>query len=151
MVLIAVAFAASHSFEHQTQVTLKPGQTATYQGQHVTYLRMQAVQGPNRHGVAADVLLNGQLLMRPAVNDYPASGESVPTPAIHSTPAHDVYLTLATTPAGNKAVTLGIIVEPLVSWVWIGGLVVVLGSVLAAVPGRRRRLPTRPLTVGAGG
>jgi adenosylmethionine-8-amino-7-oxononanoate aminotransferase len=52
--------------------------------------------------------------MRPAINDYPASGEAVQTPSIHSTPVHDVYLTLATTASGTKPVTIGVIIEPLV-------------------------------------
>jgi hypothetical protein len=54
-----------------------------------------------------------------------------------------VYLTLATTPTASGAATIGIIIEPLVSWVWVGGGVIVAGSVLAAFPGRRRR-PTQP-------
>jgi len=138
VVLIAVAFAAGHSFEHQTQVTLRPGGSTVYEGQRITYLGMQDDHGPNYHGVAADVLVDGRL-MRPAINDYPASGEAVQTPSIHSTPVHDVYLTLATSASGDKPVTIGVIIEPLVSWVWIGGLVMITGALLSVVPGGRKR------------
>ncbi len=148
IVMIAVAFAASHSFEHQTQVTLRPGGTVVYEGAHLTYLGIHPVAGPNRHGLAADVLVDGEML-HPAINDYPASGESVPTPGIRSTPVRDVYLTLATTATGDHPVTIGIIVEPLVSWVWTGGLVVVAGGLLAAFPGSRRRRPTDPVSAPA--
>ncbi|MDA8061041.1 MAG: cytochrome c biogenesis protein CcsA [Actinomycetota bacterium] len=150
VVVLAVAFAASHSFEHQTQLTLRPGGSAVYEGQRITYLGMADDRGPNYHGVEADVLVDGHL-MRPAVNDYPASGEAVQTPSIHSTPLHDVYLTLATTASGDKPVTIGVIVEPLVAWVWTGGLMMIIGALLSVVPGRKRRKgpPPEPSLAGA--
>jgi cytochrome c-type biogenesis protein CcmF len=38
-----------------------------------------------------------------------------------------------------------VVVQPLVRWLWLGGALVVLGAVLAALPGRRRR-PTDPVS-----
>ncbi len=144
IVVIAVAFAASHSYERQTTLTLRPGQTAVYQGQHLTYLGMQDVSGPNHTGIAARVRLDGHTEL-PAINDYPMSGnDAVQTPAILSTPLHDVYLTLATTATGAGPVSIGVIVEPLVSWVWVGGMVVMIGALLAAFPGSRRRSSSAP-------
>ena len=40
-------------------------------------------------------------------------------------------------PAGSVAI--GVVVEPLLAWLWAGGLLVGLGGVLALVPGSRRR------------
>jgi cytochrome c-type biogenesis protein CcmF len=37
-----------------------------------------------------------------------------------------------------------VVVQPLIVWMWIGGLLMAFGTVLAAFPGRRRRLPTQP-------
>ena len=34
---------------------------------------------------------------------------------------------------------LRVIIQPLVLWLWIGGGLIALGSILAAFPGRRRR------------
>jgi hypothetical protein len=36
--------------------------------------------------------------------------------------------------------------QPLVMWLWIGAGLVGLGSVLSAIPGRRRRRPTDPIS-----
>jgi len=33
---------------------------------------------------------------------------------------------------------IGVVVEPLVSWLWAGGLLMAIGTLLALVPGRRR-------------
>jgi len=38
-----------------------------------------------------------------------------------------------------------VVVQPLVMWLWIGGGLVVVGSILSAIPGRRRR-PTDPVS-----
>src|SRR3712207_9005628 len=35
-----------------------------------------------------------------------------------------------------------VMVRPLVVWLWVGGALMALGTLLAAVPGRRRRRPT---------
>jgi cytochrome c-type biogenesis protein CcmF len=45
---------------------------------------------------------------------------------------------------GGDAV-IGVRLQPLVSWLWIGGGIMALGTVLAAAPGRRRR-PTDPVS-----
>jgi cytochrome c-type biogenesis protein CcmF len=86
----------------------------------------------------------------PAVTTYHGrSDQSVGTPAIDSNLERDVYVTFdavggngATSgaqvqgnlPAGS--VVLGVTVEPLLSWLWIGGLLLGVGSVLAFL--RRR-------------
>jgi len=37
-------------------------------------------------------------------------------------------------------------VQPLIVWLWIGGIVMVLGTLLALFPGRRRRNPLDPVS-----
>jgi hypothetical protein len=70
----------------------------------------------------------------------------VGTPAIDSNIVHDVYLTIDSLPAASGGpVGIGVIVQPLVVWLWVGGAILVFGSLLALVPGRRRR-PTDPVS-----
>jgi cytochrome c-type biogenesis protein CcmF len=153
IVMIAVAFAASHSYQHQTQLNLQPGQTASFQGHKFKFIGMRNDSGANHNGVGALVRVDGGRVYEPEVNDYEASdNETVPTPSIRSTPTEDIYLTLAQVPAKDgDTVGIGVIIEPLVSWIWAGGLVVVGGSALAAFPGRRRRRPTQPVSAPIGG
>ena len=59
----------------------------------------------------------------------------------------DVYLTVTRLPdEGSDAVTLRVIIQPMALWLWVGGGVMALGTVLAAWPGRHRRRPTDPVS-----
>ena len=47
----------------------------------------------------------------------------------------DVYLTIDSIPDQGGGWTFGVVVQPLVMWLWVGGVLIVVGSVLSAVPG----------------
>jgi cytochrome c-type biogenesis protein CcmF len=146
VVVVAVAFAASHSFAHRTQVELRPGQSHTIGGHTITYVDTRQVNHPNRQATEAVVKIDGGGAYRPAITQFVGGGTSVGTPSVRSTLASDVYITLVTAPAhpGDPA-TLGIIVQPLIMWLWIGGVIMALGTLLAAWPGRRRN-PISPVS-----
>jgi hypothetical protein len=69
----------------------------------------------------------------------------VGTPAIDSSWRDDLYLTIASIPDKGTVWTFGVVEQPLVMWLWIGAGLVGVGSVLSAIPGRRRR-PTDPVS-----
>jgi cytochrome c-type biogenesis protein CcmF len=151
VVVIAVAFAASHSFAHRAQVQLKEGESYHLAGHTVTYLGVATVNHANRQSTEASVRVDGGRVYRPAISQFVGGGQAIGTPSVRSTARDDVYLTLVTAPQhpGDPAV-LGVLVAPLIAWLWIGGGIVALGTVLAAWPGRRRR-PTEPVSAGIPG
>jgi cytochrome c-type biogenesis protein CcmF len=140
VVLVAVGFAASHSFAHQSNLTMQQGQTEYFDGHSFTYLGTREVATSTHTGLQALVRVDGGQTYGPAVEDYPFASEPIGTPSVKSTAEEDVYLTLASTPSkpGGAAV-IGVIVEPLVTWIWIGGGVMLGGCVLAVCPVRPRR------------
>jgi cytochrome c-type biogenesis protein CcmF len=146
VVVVAVAFAASHSFAHRTQVELRPGQSHTIGGHTITYVNTGQVNHPNRQATEAVVKIDGNGAYRPAITQFVGGGTPVGTPSVRSTLVSDVYITLVTAPThpGDPA-TLGIIVQPLIMWLWIGGVIMALGTLLAAWPGRRRN-PILPVS-----
>jgi cytochrome c-type biogenesis protein CcmF len=138
LVLVAVAFAASHAYQHQAQLSLSPGQSATYLGHRLTYEGLRSVNAPGRSSLEAVVRLDGTDYY-PAVESFPLSDEAVVSPAVRSTPAQDIYLTIASVPSKSGGpVAIGVIIEPLVLWLWTGGFVLVAGAVLSLVPPKRR-------------
>jgi cytochrome c-type biogenesis protein CcmF len=140
VVLIAVGFAASHSFSQTSQLTLAKGRTAAFDGHTFTYLGTEEFATATHTGLRAEVRVDGGRVYGPAVDDYPFATETIGTPSVDSNAFEDVYLTFAstpTTPQGPAGIL--VIVEPLVSWIWVGGAIMLIGTVLAAWPGRRRR------------
>ena len=146
VVVIAVALAAATSLAYRGEVMLRPGTSTTVHGQRITFEKLAFVSSPARSATEALVLVNGAGPYRPALSQFGANTDPVGTPAIASNVVHDVYLTIDSLPADpHGAVGIGVIVQPLVVWLWVGGAILVLGSVLALVPGRRRR-PTDPVS-----
>ena len=144
VVVVAVAFAASHSYGHRHQFRLEPGQTAHLAGHSVTYLGTSTVRHPNKNTVSARVRVDGGKVYRPALHQFPFASQAIGSPSVRVGLVEDVYLTLVSAPeAGQTAAVVGVNVQPLIAWLWIGGALMGLGTVLAAWPGRRRR-PTEP-------
>jgi cytochrome c-type biogenesis protein CcmF len=146
VVLIAVAFAASHAYGHSREFRLVPGQSARVSGHQVTYLGSSTVRDANKTSVRARVRVDGGKVYAPAVHQFPFATQAIGSPSVKSSLHDDVYLTLVAPPdqAGGSAV-IGVIVQPLIIWLWIGGGVIAVGTLLAAWPGRRRR-PTAPVS-----
>ncbi|MGH9101653.1 MAG: heme lyase CcmF/NrfE family subunit [Acidimicrobiales bacterium] len=139
VVCIAVAMASATSHGHRGQVTLRPGQSTTFAGHRLTYEGTKTVVTPAKTSQEAVVAVDGRRLA-PAVTRFGTDTTAVGSPAVDSGFADDVYLTLVSPPPspGGPAV-VGVIVQPLVSWLWYGGGIIGLGTVLAALPRRRRR------------
>jgi cytochrome c-type biogenesis protein CcmF len=146
VVVIAVAFAASSSYGERGELRLVPGQTATFAGHRLTYLGTRSVAHPNRRSVQAEVRVDGGRVFRPSLNQFPFATQAVGTPSVRTSLAEDVYLTLVSAPRqpGDPAV-IGVVVQPLVVWLWVGGGLMAVGTVLAAVSGRRKRRAPQPV------
>ena len=143
VVVVAVAFAASSAYGHRAEFRLAPGRSATLAGHRITYLGSRTVQHPNRRSVQADVRIDGGRVYRPALNQFPFATQAIGTPSVRTGLRGDVYLTLVSAPRQPSApAVIGVVVQPLVVWLWIGGGLMAVGTVMAAVPGRRRRQPT---------
>jgi cytochrome c-type biogenesis protein CcmF len=145
VVIIAVAFAASHSFGHRADFQLKDGQSGKVAGHTITYLGTRTVKHKNRTSLEANVRIDGGKVFRPALSQFPFATQAIGTPSVKVGAREDVYLTLVTAPDGpGAAATINVVVQPLVNWLWIGGAIMAFGTLLAAWPGRRRRIPTAP-------
>jgi cytochrome c-type biogenesis protein CcmF len=147
VVLMAVGIAASGSYGTQSEPTLARGDTATVAGHTVQYVgRTERIQG-NATVIAAEALIDGHGPYAPALEKYGNQNQLVAKPDVRSTPASDVMLALLDLPPSPDApVSLRIIVQPMVAWLWIGGALMALGTLLAAVPTRLFRRPTDPVS-----
>jgi len=85
------------------------------------------------------VVRDGELLgvYAPNVRTYPARNMSVGTPSVHTSFVRDTYLTMITTPAENK-VNIKIAQNPAVLYIWLSGILIVVGAVISLLPQRRK-------------
>jgi cytochrome c-type biogenesis protein CcmF len=143
VVLIAVVLAASSAYGANRDVKLHRGESATVGGYTVTYLASHTSKTDQKTTISADVKVRkGDRVIgtySPAISTYPNSTEGIGTPSVHTGVIEDVYLTLVSSPGAQRAITLGVRVNPLIVWLWIGGAFMALGTILALAPRLRRR------------
>ena len=147
VIVIAVALVASNSYTRSATLTLPVGEARAYAG-HTFELQAVRVEEDDRvRAIKADVLVDGNKVYAPASTTYVRTGQTVPTPSVRTGPTKDLYLTLEGRPqAGDPEATIRVFVKPLILWLWIGGGLMAVGTLLAAFPGRRRRRPTDPVS-----
>jgi cytochrome c-type biogenesis protein CcmF len=160
VVMVAVALAASSSYDTERELTLSEGESATVAGHEITYMGMQRSEDANRTSIQAQVAVDGDVY-GPAINVFPQGEQRIGTPSVKTGLTRDVYLALLRVPDGLGAdstsadapdegqVVVRVIVQPLVVWLWIGGGVMAVGTALAAFPGRRRN-PVDPVSAPIG-
>ncbi len=132
IVVIALGIAFSGAYKSEQQVSFKPGQTQSVQGHSVRFLGMVGAKEPQREIVAAHLVMDNTEQF-PRLNYYGNQREAVATPAIQYTPLGDFYTVLVQADDKQNAV-IKFISSPLVSWIWFGGLIVVIGAVLTLIP-----------------
>lgn len=150
VILIAVALAASNSYTRSGTLALEAGEPVDFGG-HTFELHDVVVEetsvGP---ATIANVLVDGEQVYRPRITLYTAFGQNIGTPSVRTGLVKDVYLTLegrnSETP--DTEATIRVFIKPMIVWLWIGGGLMAVGTLLAAFPGPRRRRPTDPVSAG---
>jgi len=146
-IIIAVALAASQAYVRQGEFHLTKGQHATVAGHTFEYTGTRVVQESNRREVRARFIVDGDSSFEPSRNHYLATGQAIPRPSVKVGIKEDLYLTLIDEPTKEAdGVRVRIVVQPLIVWLWIGGMIMIAGTALSAFPGRRRRNPLDPVS-----
>lgn len=145
-IVIGVALAASMSYVRQAELSLAEGDTATVAGHTVEHLGMRTRELDNRIELIAEVRVDGGQVYEPRLNRYRQSGQTIGTPSVRTGLGEDVMLAVVRAPTeSDPTVGLRVVVQPLVTWLWIGGGVMAFGTVLSLFPGRRRN-PLDPVS-----
>lgn len=137
IVVMIVAIAMSSAFRVDEEFRLDKGECHAFQGYDLCYVGKQVIEEPNRTQNVAEIRVNGEFTMGPALVDYPAMMTPIGTPAVHTTPTHDLYLSLMNMDKAGAQVAIHAFRNPLIVWLWIGSGIAVLGACVALVPARR--------------
>ena len=146
VIIIAVALSASSSYTRTQEFVMKVGETVTFSGHTFTFEGLSLETDNVKTSVKAAVRIDGEQVYSPARSKYLKQGMDIGTPSVKTGFAKDLYVTLEgnVRPTDTEA-RIKIYVKPLILWLWIGGGLMAIGTVLAAFPGKRRR-PTAPVS-----
>jgi len=81
-----------------------------------------------------------EMMLYPERRFYTASQITQTVVALHSSLARDLYVVYAGRSPENNSPVIHAYLNPLVKWIWLGGLVLVMGTVLALIPSRQPQL-----------
>src|SRR5205809_4830834 len=149
LVVVAVGIAASHFWQQEADVTLQPGEHVSVFGSAFTYAGAEQRQLGD-HSELVAVMRFGDTTLEPSRATYAGlGGQSLTHVAITTTPLADVYVILVgSSPDGSAS--FRILINPLVSWIWAGGGLLLLGVAFGNLGARRAETVaavTRPAVV----
>src|SRR6059036_635238 len=148
MVILFVAFAGM-AFKTETEASLRPGESASIKSPYgwtyrLTHLGISQYDALNRQVTAAtvEVRRNGKPIgfLTPEKRQH-VDGLGRPTfqpstePAIMSMLREDLYGVLGGTVNGTEQAVFRFTINPLVWWVWYGGMIIALGGLIVMWPG----------------
>jgi cytochrome c-type biogenesis protein CcmF len=129
LAVVVAGLAASHFAQQEKDVTLAPGESVTVAGYTLTYTGSEERDLAD-HTERVAAMRFGDRTLEPARATYAGlGGQSLTHVAISTTALADVYVILAASGADGSA-SFRVIINPLVTWIWAGGIVVILGVVL---------------------
>jgi cytochrome c-type biogenesis protein CcmF len=149
MLLIGAGVVGSQVYQQETQASLAPGQSVTLGGYTIVANGIQTTTPPGVRVTDAMLSVNGQDL-RPEKQTFDNFPQQPSTKVgLRSTPFEDLYVVLGgwTGDGSTATVSLAIFINPLVSWIWTGGVLLLLGTLISLwpAPAPSRRRSTVPL------
>ena len=139
MVLIFIGIAGS-AFNEEKQVEMAVGSAMEIGGFKLVCANIEQIDNANYAAGRAVIELyqEGKLVDRlyPERRFYKASRQTTTEVAIRPRPAQDLYVVFAGMADNGRDIVLQVFANPLVNWVWMGGFVVVLGTLTALLPNK---------------
>jgi cytochrome c-type biogenesis protein CcmF len=155
IVLIGAGAVGSQVYQQQTQATLAPGESVTLAGYTITAHGISTSNPPGVAVVEGVLTVNGTDEVRPSRQIFDNFPQQPSTKVgLRSSPFEDLYVVLAGWNGDSAAaqVSLAVFVNPLVSWIWTGGVLLLLGTIVtmwpAPIPVSRRATVPRGATAG---
>ncbi len=141
VILMAVGVIGTRFYPFETEAVLRSGQSVEVQDYTLTFetLERDADQDRRTSQAVLAVYRNGTYLrtLRPSLDEYTALHQTVTVPAVRTGLREDLYLVLAGWSEDGSQVTLKVMINPLASFLWLGGLVFMVGGAVALWPEAR--------------
>ncbi|HWT79678.1 MAG TPA: cytochrome c-type biogenesis CcmF C-terminal domain-containing protein, partial [Candidatus Methylomirabilis sp.] len=144
VVLAIVGIAISSAYKVEREQTLQAGQSLTLGRYTLRFEGLAAAERPTHILVWANLvaLRDGVPLqtLTPGQRFYP--NQQTPFASVDARYRwnEDLYVILAAFDREGRSATIKALINPMISWIWIGGGVILLGIIVAVLPERRLAL-----------
>jgi cytochrome c-type biogenesis protein CcmF len=139
VVLIILGIAGSMTYSLEREVTLGLQQSLEIGDYRVQFNGLRGTQQPTHFRVEGSFRVYhreadmGQL--QPALKFFPTQQSPIGRAVHRSSLGEDIYLILSGfSEIDRNQATLRVLVRPLVVWIWIGGMVIALGTLICILP-----------------
>jgi cytochrome c-type biogenesis protein CcmF len=153
IVAIAIGLTGSGLFRLEKSVVMAPGETVEVGSERLRFDGVRSFQRDNYFTTQGQfTLLDRGVVVLPERRRYPVQEMPTTESGIHSTLWRDVYVVIAD-PVGEGNLTkwgVHVYVNPLIQWIWGGGLVVLFGLGVTLTSRRRTARDAIAATAAAG-
>jgi cytochrome c-type biogenesis protein CcmF len=143
VILAFVGIVGSSFFRVEVKKSVRPGESFAVGPYMLQFVTLTPLNTPHLESASAEVEVtrNGKHVasMSPAKLFYKKPQQPATHVAIRSTPLYDLYVVLAGIDDQSGMATFQVFLTPLVFWLWAGGLVMVIGTVVTMWPNVRER------------
>lgn len=138
VILMSMGIIGTRLYPYEIQQTLQVGQPFEVGRYTLVYeqFRQGFVDDHTRSYATVSVYVDGDpaSVLEPRLDSYTSSGQSLTIPALHPMVREDLYLILAGWSDNGDTATFKIVLNVLVNFLWLGGLVFLTGGGLALWP-----------------
>ncbi|HUN49504.1 MAG TPA: heme lyase CcmF/NrfE family subunit [Candidatus Sulfotelmatobacter sp.] len=139
--LTVLGITVSGTFQSDRLGIMRLGESAVVGPYKFTLVDVSPAQGPNYQAKRASIRVErgGALVavMHPETRHYPVPPTDTTEVALRSSPIADLYAAIGD-PDGKGGYAIRLYHKPMVSWIWLGAVVMVLGGALSLSDRRHR-------------
>ncbi len=145
VVLLTIGIVGSSTYKQEHEAALAPGEAFQVGRYTVRFDGLEGAEAATHFRVsgAFTVTTDGKpgIVLKPAQRFYQGYDSPFATVDARYGLREDLYLILAAFARDGSQATVKALVNPLISWIWLGGVVILVGALTAVWPGRREGKP----------
>jgi cytochrome c-type biogenesis protein CcmF len=142
IVLVTIGVIGSSAYRVEEQVTARPGESVAVGAYSLRYDDFSLYPAPGKDVARAtlSVFEGGKQVgtLVPERHFHRRAQQPVSEVAIRTTLEDDLYVALIGWEGDDPIIALEVVVSPLIVWMWIGGVVLLLGSIMVLWPDAER-------------
>ncbi|HEX6268951.1 MAG TPA: heme lyase CcmF/NrfE family subunit [Anaerolineales bacterium] len=147
VVLIAMGIVGDAYFKLETQGTVSQGESLSVGGYQLKFQELLGYAGSDGREIVEAVTSlsrDGEAIrsLSPRRDYFVVQEQPVSVPGVHSAPGMDFYVLLIGWDNLGTSATFKIYINSLINWVWVGGVVMILGTIIATWSSPVRREAT---------